>query len=92
VETVRKNNTKASATGAFCVYPLAIFIELYGKIIDMVTEPLDNQIPEDIFNDSSEPDEFDEWFHTTHKDTRAMWEEPNDSDDLDFELLERDED
>jgi hypothetical protein len=58
----------------------------------MVTEPVDNQIPEDIFDDSSEPDEWDEFYFLTHKNTRPIYEEPNDSDDLDFEPLERDED
>jgi len=38
--------------------------------------------------------EFDEWFSTTHKNTKASWDvsEPDDSDDLDIDKLEFDED
>jgi hypothetical protein len=44
---------------------------------------------------SSTPEnEFDSWFHLTHKNSKASWDvaEDDDSDELDFEPVERDED
>jgi len=44
--------------------------------------PLENLIPEDMFDDSSTPqNEYDDWFHTTHRNTKPVYEEPDDSDE-----------
>jgi hypothetical protein len=44
--------------------------------------------------DSSTPEnEFDEWFSLTHPNgTKAVWEDIDDSDELDIDRLEYDED
>jgi hypothetical protein len=61
------------------------------KIIVMVN-PLDDFKIDDT--SSTPQNEFDDWFSTTHKNTRASWDiaEDDDSDDLDIDHLERDED
>jgi len=44
------------------------------------------------FEDSTEPNEWDEFFYLTHKNTRPVEEEVDDTDELDFEPIEFDED
>lgn len=58
----------------------------------MFTEPIDDLNIDDT--GSTPQSEFDDWFSTTHKNTKASWDvaEPDDSDELDIDRLERDED
>lgn len=37
-------------------------------------------------------DEFDEWYKMTHKDEQSIFEELNDCDDLDIDLVDLDPD
>lgn len=57
-----------------------------------MVNPLDNLIPEDVLDDSSTPqNEWDEFWHLTHRNTKPIYEEVDDSDELDIDRLEYDE-
>jgi len=50
------------------------------------------KIRDNFFDNNSQPDEWDEFWYQTHKGGVASWEEPDDSDELDFEKEDNEED